>query len=223
MSYELLLRKEDIMCGRFMLLSEGENSEIDEIIRNISEKYKNQSLVVKRGDIYPTDLAPVVTKQNNDKNFQLFKWGFPLYKGKNSLLINARGETLEEKITFKDLLRTKRCVIPASAFYEWKPMGKNKNKYLIKPQAKDCFYMAGLYNTFIDLNDQPITCFVIITTAANEQMSSVHDRMPVIFSKPEETEIWMDNSFYDFKLLKSLIRPYEEKLSLKAENISLFD
>lgn len=211
------------MCGRFTLLSEEENSEIDEIIKNISEKYKNQSVEIKRGDIYPTNLAPVVTKQNNDKVFQLFKWGFPVYNEKNSLLINARGETLEEKSTFKNLLKSKRCVIPASAFYEWKGAGKSKNKYLIKPQTKNSFYMAGLYNTFIDLQGNPYTSFVIITTEANEQMSSIHHRMPAILKKPEETELWMDNSSYNLKLLKSLIRPYEGKLSMEAENISLFD
>ena len=211
------------MCGRFVLLSEAENSEIEKILKDISEKYKNQSPQIKLGDIHPTDLAPVVTKQNDNEVFQLFKWGFPLQNDKNSLLINARGETIEEKVTFKNLLKTKRCIIPASAFYEWKAVGKNKNKYLIKPQDKGFFYMAGLYNTFIDLKGNPYTSFVIITTAANEQMSSIHHRMPVILSKPEETELWVNNSFYDLTLLKSIIRPYGERLSIEGEHISLFD
>ena len=212
------------MCGRFMLLSEGENSEIDKILKDISEKYKNQHAQIKLGDIYPTDLAPVVTKQNNDKTFELFKWGFPLvHKEKKSLLINARGETLEEKMTFKNLLKSKRCIIPASAFYEWKTVGKDKHKYLIKPQGKDLFYMAGLYNTFTDLQGNPYTGFVIITTEANQQISLIHHRMPVIFSRSEEAELWMDNSDYNLTLLKRVIRPYEEKLFMEAETISLFD
>jgi putative SOS response-associated peptidase YedK len=211
------------MCGRFVFLSEEKNSEIDKILKGISEKYKDQSLEIALGDIYPTNLAPVVTKENNDKDFNLFKWGFPLPKEKGSLLINARGETLEEKVTFKNLLKSKRCVIPASAFYEWKLVGKNKHKYLIKSQDKDFFYMAGLYNTFIDLHGNPYTGFVIITTAANEQMSAIHHRMPLILSSQEEVELWIDNTSYDLASLKYLIRPYSGKLSVEGETLSLFD
>lgn len=211
------------MCGRFLLLSEGENVEIEKILKEISEKYKNQYTEIKLGDIHPTDMAPVVTKQNNHEVAQLFKWGFPLSKDKNGLLINARGETLDEKVTFKNLLKSKRCIIPASAFYEWKAVGKDKHKYLIKPQDEALFYMAGLYSTFIDLQGKPYTSFVIITTAANEQMSSIHHRMPVIFSKSKEAELWSDNASYDFSLLKGLIKPYEERLSIKGEDISFFD
>lgn len=211
------------MCGRFVLLSEGENNEIGRIIKNVSEKYKDESVEIKIGDIYPTDFAPVVTKQNKNEVINLFKWGFPINKGKNSCLINARGETLHQKVTFMNLLMNKRCLIPASGFYEWKTVGKTKHKYVIKPQVKDFFYMAGLYNTFIDLQGNPYTSFVIITTEANEQISSIHHRMPLILSKAEEKERWVNNSLGSLTAIKSLIRPYEEKLSIEGEDLSLFD
>ncbi|MBC8059512.1 MAG: SOS response-associated peptidase [Clostridiaceae bacterium] len=211
------------MCGRFVIFSEEENSEINKILKDISEKYKATSVEIKLGDIYPTDLAPVVTKEKNDENLNLFKWGFPFHKEKNSLLINARGETLEEKVTFKNLLMSKRCLIPATAFYEWKSVGKKKHKYLIKPNTRDFFYMAGLYNTVIDMKGKPYTAFVIITTEANDQMSSIHHRMPLILSKAEETELWVNNSYNKLSTIKDLIRPYDERLSIQGEILSLFD
>lgn len=211
------------MCGRFLLQPGEKNSEIEKIIKNISEKYKNETVKIKVGDICPTDSAPVLTKQNKNETFGLFKWGFPIYKGKNSLLINARGETLDEKVSFKNLLMSKRCLIPACAFYEWKSVGKSKHKYLIKPQAKTLFYMAGLYNSFIDIKGNLYTSFVIITTAANEQMSYIHNRMPLILSKAEELELWVNNSSTRLANIKSLIRPYEERLSIEGEDINLFE
>ena len=211
------------MCGRFRLFTEEENSEIQKIFKSISENNKNESIAIKVGDIYPTDLVPVLINQNNEKKYQLLKWGFPMHKEKNSLLINAKGETLAEKFTFKNLIESKRCLIPASAFYEWKAVGKHKYKYLIKTLDKPYFYMAGLYNTFIDLQGNPYNCFVIITTAANEQMSAIHHRMPLILGEEKEAEQWVNIASSGFNEIKGLIKPYEKGLSILGETISLFD
>ena len=211
------------MCGRFRLFTEEENSEIEKIYKSISENIKNEPISIKIGDIYPTDLAPVLIKQNYEEKYHLIKWGFPMNKEKSSLLINARGETLGEKVTFKNLIESKRCLIPASAFYEWKAVGKRKYKYLIKTLDKPFFYMAGLYNTFIDLKGNPYNSFVIITTAANEQMSAIHHRMPLILSEEEEVEQWINSNSSGFNEIKSLIKPYEKGLSILGETISLFD
>ncbi|MHB8065047.1 MAG: SOS response-associated peptidase [Ruminiclostridium sp.] len=192
------------MCGRYAVFTEEENEELREIINNINERYKqntsqfnyrgqkadnNVSTVIdfmKTGEIFPTDIVPVITGNLERKRVaNLFKWGFPNYMKASAVIINARCESLQEKPTFRKLLTNGRCLVPASGFYEWKSIDQRKEKYLIRPTCDKLMYFAGLYNNFIDKNGLPFTSFVIITTEANNQMSKIHSRMPVILSGTE--------------------------------------
>ncbi|MBP2632609.1 MAG: hypothetical protein H6Q70_3237 [Firmicutes bacterium] len=153
------------MCGRYVIFSDKENKEIMEIIRQVNEKHKD----IKLGEIFPTNVAPVILKDRVD----IFKWGFPNFT-KKGIIINARSETAEEKRMFKTSFHERRCVIPSTGFYEW----KGKEKYHFTLPNLPTLYMAGIYNEFADEK-----CFVILTTKANQSMENIHDRMPVILEK----------------------------------------
>jgi putative SOS response-associated peptidase YedK len=205
------------LCGRYTLFTDEEYKEIRRMIKDIQKEQANNIVNMKTGEIFPTNIVPIVTNDENDeKVINLFKWGFPNFKQQNGVIINARGETLEEKQTFKKILYTKRCLIPTTGFYEWKTIGKNKNKYLIRPNKYNFFYMAGLYNTFVDKYGEAYTSFVIITTDANKEMSEIHNRMPILLTSKEEYEGWIDNSLTNLSEIKSYIHPYEYKLSLES-------
>ncbi|HEY5583235.1 MAG TPA: SOS response-associated peptidase [Ruminiclostridium sp.] len=182
------------MCGRYAVFTEEENQELREIINNINERYKDDLPKMKTGEIFPTNVVPVITGHlENKRTVNLFKWGFPNYRQASGVIINARCETLHEKPTFRKLLTSGRCLVPASGFYEWKATEAKKEKYFIRPSNTELMYFAGLYNTFIDKSGIPFTNFVIITTEANDQMSQIHTRMPVILSSTETT-VWINQT-----------------------------
>jgi len=157
------------MCGRYTFFTEREIREVEDIIREIDKDIKREKL--KTGEIFPSDIAPVLLADKGEAKPKLMTWGFPGYQGKQ-LIINARSETVHEKRLFRSSLETMRCVIPSTGFYEW---DKQKNKHLFNMPDSEMLYMAGLYNRFED--DER---FVILTAQANESVAGVHSRMPVI-------------------------------------------
>lgn len=199
------------MCGRY-LFSDEQSKEIQRIILEINDKHKNDSRTMRIGEVFPTNMVPVIINSNNKHTAELYKWGFPNFRQKSAVIINARGETIDEKQTFKRLIYTKRCLIPTTGFFEWKTLEKEKEKYLIRPLNHSFFYMAGLYNTFIDKEGTSYEGFVIITTEANEQMLDIHTRMPIILNL-EEADAWLESSTNSLAPIKSFLHPFNEELS----------
>lgn len=105
------------MCGRYVLYSDKEQAEIKEIIEEVNKKHH---FVVKKGDVYPSNLAPIYapTPDQNGKSLEVMKWGYEV-SFRKGLLINARSETILEKKTFKKDFLERRCIVPAASFYEW--------------------------------------------------------------------------------------------------------
>lgn len=196
------------MCGRFIIFSEAEEREIKSIVEDINEKYKD-SIFKKDAETFPTDISPVITYEGGKKNISLLKWGFPNPKG-GPVIINARGETILERPMFREPFASHRCLIPASAFFEWKQVDKKKQKYIIRSSETDLFYMAGLYEGFIDKNGQPFTGFVVITTSASSKMSLIHERMPVILTDKSAIELWVNNGEKDIVKLQRILAPNED-------------
>ena len=160
------------MCGRFQFSVE----ESEELRQIIEEVQKNLNTEMRTGEIFPTNLSPVLTWKNGKQKPELYKWGFPKFRG-SGVIINARVETILEKPMFRKSMEEKRCVIPTSGFFEWSQDGK-KQKYLVRRPGKIELYLAGIYNVF-----QGTPCFVVLTTAANESVSDIHSRMPVIIPR----------------------------------------
>ena len=193
------------MCGRYFV-DDAVFSEIKKIVSAIRADIQKQ----QAGDIYPSRKALVLTGKGQGLSAEEMFWGFPGYY-KKGLLINARGETILERKTFRDSVLHRRCIIPARHFYEW-DSGKNKAAFLRKDGT--VLYMAGCYRRFENED-----CFVIITTQANDSVSRVHDRMPLILEK-YELKAWLyDDHFLNFALNKT---PVELEKRQEYEQLSLF-
>jgi len=174
------------VCGRYTFFTDKELREIDDIIEQVSNNIKAKEM--KTGEIFPTDVVPVLVPAAEKITADLFCWGYPSFHGK-SVIINARSETAHEKPMFKSSLLSKRCVIPSTGFYEW---DQEKKKFLFNLPGSGVLYMAGLYNRFEGENR-----FVILTTNSNRSVSDVHDRMPVVLEKPDVKDWLFNNTAVD--------------------------
>lgn len=147
--------------------------------------------------------TPVITDEDPNR-IELFQWGLIPEWSQNDTIkrhtLNARIETLNEKVSFKDVIQ-KRCLILADGFYEWQwkdSKGKNKEKYLITLPNQELFAFAGIYSKWIDFDNTIKSTYSIITTQANELMCEIHNtkqRMPVIIKREDEKE-WLNGDDY---------------------------
>ncbi len=145
-------------------------------------------------NIAPTHRAYVVTSEQPLK-LQKMEWGLVPHwstDGKNSgKLINARAEGIEEKPSFRDAIRTRRCLVPADSFYEWRqePGGK-KAPYRIHLAQGGLMFMAGIWDEWHQDGTLKQT-FSIITTSPNQEIAALHNRMPLIFAEPASQQQWL--------------------------------
>ena len=178
------------MCGRYYIREEDSASDLQEIIDQLSRKGQT----VKTGEIFPSDTVPVIA---NSKNMQpsafAMPWGFTMPDGK--LIINARSETAAEKPLFRDGMQQRRCLLPASHYFEWEKRQREKIKYAIKPAGSEMLYMAGLYR--IEGNKAR---FTILTRTPADSISFIHDRMPVILPK-EAMRDWLNPRYSATEIL----------------------
>ena len=140
-------------------------------------------------DIAPTNIAPVMIASGNRVVGEFQKWGIPNFQGK--LVINARAETVTEKPMFRRSIAAQRCVVPASAYYEW-DSGKRKYCFTLPDQP---LFFAGIYDVVNGMN-----CFVILTTAPNSSVENVHDRMPLILRR-DQVRPWLTDAVAALELL----------------------
>lgn len=158
------------MCGRYYIDQDVEK-EIGRVVQNIHICMGTE----RTGDIYPSQTAPVICGRESQLWGTQMKWGFC---GRNrKLLINARAETAMERSTFSESVRQRRCIIPAKHFYEW---DGGRQKVTFRYPQKAVIYMAGFYQL---QEDGPH--FIILTTAANNSVRPVHERMPLILEEGE--------------------------------------
>jgi putative SOS response-associated peptidase YedK len=155
-------------------------------------------------EAFPSTYNPVAVNKDG-LGLYLLKWGFLLPNGK--LVINARSESISYKNLFKESFISKRCLIPANSFFEWKKTGDKKEKYEISVKDIEIFSLAGLYDNFTDKNGKTYTGFVILTTEPNDSVSKIHNRMPVIL-EPGAESIWLGINTEKTELLK-LTKPFE--------------
>jgi len=194
------------MCYRIQI-----NTGIEDIAKRFNARFSaNDALVLGEeinGFAYPA--TPVITNQDPEIIATDFHWGFiPHYAKDNSIrknTLNARIETLDEKAVFSEAVEN-RCLIIATAYYDWRWLdekGKNKQKHIIHSNNDEIFTFAGIYSTWKDpQTNQLLNTYAIVTTAANETMSYVHNhklRMPVMLKSSDE-KAWLDsrNSYSDF-------------------------
>lgn len=191
------------MCGRYSL----SKSKIE-----LEERFQAEMLpdFNPRYNIAPTQLVPVITSASPN-GFSFFYWGITPDFGKNKpvaqKLINAKAETVDQKISFKSSFQRRRCIIPADGFYEWKKLGKKtKIPYRFTLRDNELFSMAGIWEEYESVSGETQHTFLILTTTPNEVVSEIHDRMPVILTKEAEKK-WLDN-YSSEEDLKKYLAPY---------------
>lgn len=166
------------MCARYEIDSEL-TYEIEELALELG--IEGSSFPMRNGELYPTDKAPVLIGEKNEIKLKLLKWGFPNSKD-GKTVINARSETVEVKRMFRESFLLRRCVIPASGFFEW---NKNKEKIYFTMPGDTAIYMAGIFSVI-----ENELRFVIMTTSGNSSIADVHDRMPLLLSK-DQIKLWI--------------------------------
>ncbi len=171
------------MCGRYYV-DDDTAREIEKVIRQVDEKLSREAaggIRLKAGDVHPTDTAPVLLASDRKLCCAWQRWGFDGFD-KKQVIFNARSESALEKKMFRESVRHRRIVVPATRFYEW---NRKKEKNIFCRNDHTALFMAGFYNRYGD-EDR----FVILTTAANASMQPVHDRMPLIL-EPDEIVPWI--------------------------------
>jgi putative SOS response-associated peptidase YedK len=198
------------MCGRFTLTVDP--AELQDTFRETIGETIFPETFAPRFNIAPTQ--PVLAIPNNGMNkADFFVWGLiPMWAKDPSIgsrLINARGETVAEKPSFRGSFKYKRCLILADGFYEWKAgAGKRpKTPYFIHMQDRKPFAFAGLWDAWESPDGSSIKTCTIITTEPNELMQTLHNRMPVILH-PRDYKKWLDASPQTPDKLLPLIKPF---------------
>ena len=193
------------MCGRFVRVTP---------IPTLAKRFR-----VKQ--VFPQDPGPsyniaptyeiLIINDEGVRQLVPCRWGFmPSWAKDPSIgnrMINARAETVTAKPAFRQAFKKQRCLVIADGFFEWRKEGGRKLPMFIRLSSGKPFDFAGLYNVWTSpVGDETCTC-TIITTTANELLSPIHDRMPVIISK-DKKDLWLDPSMEDKEQLLSLLKPY---------------
>jgi putative SOS response-associated peptidase YedK len=177
------------MCGRFALTASPE--EVAALFG-----YLDAEDFPPRYNIAPTQPIAIVRREKGARHFALVRWGLVPAWVKDpkgfKLLFNARSETAAERAAYRGAMKYRRCLVPASGFYEWRHgPGKEKQPYWIRPREGGAIGFAGLWETWNDRDGGEIDSGVILTTDANGALAPIHDRMPVVI-RPADFERWLD-------------------------------
>ena len=198
------------MCGRYVLAAPDD----------LSERFTADQLNFAFESTFnaaPSQYLPVIVEVAPDHwQIQLMHWGLlPRWKSKKPLPppINARAETVSEKPMFRSLVANRRCLVPASGFFEWQNRGEGERKqpYFIHVKDEPIIAFAGLWDETRPENasDSVSGSFTIITTGASKSMSSLHHRMPVILERNEEA-LWLASDVDEPDAVLPLLDPYPE-------------
>lgn len=188
------------MCGRYSLEVSKEGLTERYNLKKITSDYQ------EREEIFPATVAPIILP---DTDLAFLEWGFTPQFAKRPL-INARAETILEKPTFRKAFKTKRCLIPATAFFEWEKVEGKKIKRRITVTDQAIFSIAGICDYFLDEEGREQLKYSLITTEANDQMKQIHHRMPVIL-RPEDESDYL-NKKQEPEKVHQLLKPSELKL-----------
>lgn len=221
------------MCGRYSNKYDGRKL----VIRYHAENRNFQSLPSQ--NIAPTQLAPVVIFDGEKRLLKAMKWGLIPSWAKDVRAgvkcFNARAETAADKPTFRSSFKSRRCLIPVDAFYEWReevelrrvtiaehkndgvkanqlPTGRKvKRPYRFKVVGEEIFSLAGLWSIWGNPKGEEIESFTILTTEPNSLLAQYHNRMPVILPRDKE-QVWVDSGFSNTVLLQGMLRPFPSEL-----------
>lgn len=194
------------MCGRYTLTKS---------LPEIAERFLVNPAGVEYGPRYniaPSQHAPVLRAgEDGARKLSLLRWGLiPHWADDKSIgnrLINARGETVAEKPSFRRAFKSQRCLVLADGFYEWIKRDGGKQPVFIHLPERAPFSFAGLWERWDKVEDgSPLETYTIITTTPNEEIRQIHHRMPVILQADDESH-WLDPET-SREELKQILMPY---------------
>ena len=202
------------MCGRYV-----SSTPPDQLAAYFGAALTAEHLVGPEYNVAPTRSVWTVFEDGDTRRLDLARWGLvPMWAKDLSIgnrMINARSETVADKNAFKKAFRRQRCIVPADGFYEWtvQPGQKKKQPWFIQRPDHEPFAFAGLWETWRgpDRTDEPIRTCTILTGPANEKMTEIHDRMPVMLA-PDAWSTWLDPSVEDTDLLGQFLVPAPPQL-----------
>lgn len=193
------------MCGRYVLIADP----------NLMQQEFNLSSLPDLGgmryNIAPMQTLPVITNEKPDE-VSFLRWGLVPSWSKDASgagkMNNARSETAAEKPSFRTPFRRRRCLIPASGFYEWQSREQGKAPMFIHLKNREVFGMAGLWDVWQSPDGGELRTFSVLTTDGNEFMQPIHDRMPVILRR-EDYALWLSGDDVPVSKLQALMKPYD--------------
>lgn len=195
------------MCGRKTL-----TKDMLSIIEELSiDEWKTNNYAPSY-NIAPTHSSPILMNTNDTNIIKMMQWGLvPHWSTRKSIgskIINARIESLSEKLSFKNLLYTNRCVVVADGYYEW----NHNQPYYIFDKSRNILPMAGLWSFWESSSSEIVYTYTIITTTAQKSISHIHHRMPVILNKKNINQ-WINCKIYNKRSIEQYLIPYKKNLS----------
>jgi putative SOS response-associated peptidase YedK len=198
------------MCGRFSFVFEEDKF----------EEYFGLQVDVRlprNYNVAPSqDIVVIRNEADNKKKMDFLKWGLvPFWADDPSIghkMINARIESVGDKPSYKQAYKNKRCLIPASGYYEWKKEKEGKQPFYIKRYDSNPLAFAGLWEKWTDdqTGEELQTC-TIITAPADELNARIHSRMPLILN-PANYDSWLDRYLNDYEKIDALLEPLSSEL-----------
>lgn len=171
------------------MISDDDIAEMREIVKEIDRRYKTGAAAMKGGVVRPSDVTAVIaTNRLRERGAFLMRFGYHLSPHQGKMVINARSETMAKRPLFADSSRERRCLIPASYYYEWLNHDEGKQKFALYTPKDRLFFMAGLYHYDEARGTTP--SFVVLTRPAVPEIAFIHDRMPVILSA-DDCDRWL--------------------------------
>lgn len=195
------------MCGRFVV-----SYTYEELMHFLEDSFSifdfTSNVEIPNYNVAPGTPVISIINDGYKNRAGVLEWGFlPAYsnsKSKGLKLINARGETIHEKVSFKDSFYTKRCIILANGYYEWKRENQMKIPMYIYHKTNKMIAFAGIWNKHFMENGEAVFTCAIVTTKSSKNLASIHDRMPVILNLSNAKE-WIDPNNTDYQKLKHII------------------
>ena len=177
------------MCGRYTLGPDA---------RELVEMFDLPQLTFDyfaRYNIAPSQQAPIVAEDRRGRRMGLLTWGLvPSWMDEPGAgFINARGESVMTKPSFRQSFERRRCLVPADGFYEWRKEGDRRRPFWFYPVDGGVVSFAGIWDRWTRPGHEPRSTFAILTTKASDDVRHIHDRMPVVVSKPDR-DLWLDRS-----------------------------
>lgn len=195
------------MCGRYNLITDADA---------LMEFFELESSLLQTSDLAPRyNIAPsqevaAVRMGEEGRELVMLRWGLVPFWARDTRtgyrMINARAETVASKPAYRAAFRERRCLIPATGFYEWKGTSGNKQPYFIGMRNEGLMAFAGVWEHW-QTGEECLESCSIIVTQANERVRCVHERMPVILD-PQVFDAWLDPANRDVAALQSLLQPY---------------